>query len=119
VPADGTGAANFARSGGLGTSPFYGQLSDKPHELVYANANGDAPRHTQQGVEKKAASFGSHLMSTKLTLMLSDGRLVRFSQVRRITVTHRWDRLRNAILLSNASRLEKGRPGEGDHFLDF
>jgi hypothetical protein len=76
VPADGTGAANFARSGGLGTSPFYGQLSDKPHELVYANANGDAPRHTQQGVEKKAASFGSHLM-----LMLSDGRLVRFSQV--------------------------------------
>jgi hypothetical protein len=31
---------SFKRSGGFGTPPIYGQLSDKPHQLVYAYAYG-------------------------------------------------------------------------------
>jgi hypothetical protein len=36
VPADGTSAAKFKRSGNFGTSPFCGQLLGKLHQLVYA-----------------------------------------------------------------------------------
>ena len=50
MPADGTSAAKV-RSGGFGTPPFYGQLSGKLHQLVYAYGHGGAARQAQQRFE--------------------------------------------------------------------
>jgi hypothetical protein len=46
---------SFKRSGGFGTSPFYGQLSDKPHQLAYAYSCGVLARQAQEKTSAKWA----------------------------------------------------------------
>jgi hypothetical protein len=73
VPADGTSAAEFKRSGNFGTSPFYGQLLGKLHQLVYCMQVGTGhTKHNRGSRIYRLVRVGRAGRQTPMRLLTAD-----------------------------------------------